>query len=146
MRTHRLHWMALAGLALLMGSVTHAEGVPTPNPGSQDFGGIWMGVLQLPVESPPRIVLRVTRDADGRLKAYVENPDARDQHHADRVLLEKGHLRVEVDSMGGVLEGQVEEDRGHLEPGGPVVRRRAPAVARARSATPSAGAEAPLPL
>jgi pimeloyl-ACP methyl ester carboxylesterase len=114
-RTCRLVRLVVPSLVLLTGAAALPGSVLASSEPGTEFGGIWMGALQLPVERPPRIVLRVTRDAAGRLKAYVENPDARDQHHADRVVLEKGHLRVAVDSMGGVLEGEIQAEGERID-------------------------------
>jgi pimeloyl-ACP methyl ester carboxylesterase len=114
-RSSRLVRLVVPSLVLLTGAAAFPDSVLASSEPGTEFGGIWMGALQLPVERPPRIVLRVTRDADGRLKAYVENPDARDQHHADSVVLDKGHLRVAVDSMGGVLEGEIQAEGERID-------------------------------
>jgi len=72
--------------------------------------GVWEGVLEA-MGMELRIVVHITREADGALKASMDSPDQGAMGlKVDEVSFKNGTLYFVMDAIGGEYEGKLKED------------------------------------
>jgi pimeloyl-ACP methyl ester carboxylesterase len=95
-------------ITLLIGHAGSAQVQITPD-GS--FEGLWSGAPDIGGQAVPPIVFRVIMNLDGRFNAYLESPDGIRRIRASRLTRTDDTLRLDVDEIGGVFEGNLTDDR-----------------------------------
>jgi murein DD-endopeptidase MepM/ murein hydrolase activator NlpD len=99
----------IAGLGLLwFGRTSRAQEAP------KGLEGTWQGALGAGSPHQLRLVLTITKSSDGKYSGVLDSVDQGATVPLDTVTLNGNQLRFEITSIGGVYEGQLNEDQTKL--------------------------------
>ena len=100
-------------IALSIGQTGSAQVQSMP---ADSFEGLWSGAPEIGDQEVPPIVFRIIRNLDGRFNAYLESPDGILRIRASKVTLTNDTLRLDVDEISGVFEGNCHlVGKGHCQ-------------------------------
>jgi hypothetical protein len=101
----------IALLALLFSSSEHGFLAQTPAPGLE---GLWQGALGSGANQL-RLLLRITKSADGTFSAKLDSLDQGSTIPVDKVSVTGDDVRLELPLVGGVFQGTLNKDRSELK-------------------------------
>jgi len=109
--THLIKPFVVMGMALVVVPGTIMAAAPNSNNmPNRDIEGIWMAAAETPDTPAPPVIFRITRNADGVPKAFMESPDQLHRTLMNKVTFENGLLHIDAKSIGGAYEGKIEAD------------------------------------
>ncbi len=103
--------------SVLITCLVMSAAAASAQPGPEALDGAWQGTLEIaPTGITLRIVFKVTLEPDGSLSALMDSPDQGAYDiTVDRVSLEDGVVRFEVDVAVGYYQGSLSEDGTTIE-------------------------------
>jgi uncharacterized protein (TIGR03435 family) len=82
---------------------------------AQDITGAWQGTLALPNNGPQlRIVVRISKDDAGALKASLQSIDQSSQLIGGTVTLQGNSVKMSIPGIGGSYDGKLDSDGVNL--------------------------------